>query len=389
MKHVFLRMLIIPVFLFTAAISYSVDVSAGAVPLIDAEESNDALNWVHGFYAFGSFGQRDMIPQMDSVSFGWSVMQWSEESGIRLNTSPSGGNQMRVPDGYALIAALPRENDTRANLNVFMDTSTGLGELLASKENRSASVKEILTELSRTYSGIGRSPYDGVTINFEGLRGKESQADFTAFLVELRAGLSDFHTLYVTVHPATTDGKYFDGYNYREIGRLADKVILLAHDYHPRSMEGFLGTAWQRNAALTPIAEIHHALEAITCPETGVEDLEKIAIAFSFPNVGWFVDKQGLLVSPTPITVSNETVMQRMAQPDTYFGWSETHKNPYIIYTTEKDEYVFLWYEDSRSVAEKIKLARSFGVTGASVWRLGIIPNNNEWDVWGNFARKD
>ena len=33
------------------------------------------LSWVHGFYAFGSFEQRRLIRDMDSVSFGWSVME--------------------------------------------------------------------------------------------------------------------------------------------------------------------------------------------------------------------------------------------------------------------------------------------------------------------------
>jgi spore germination protein YaaH len=77
----------------------------------------------------------------------------------------------------------------------------------------------------------------------------------------------------------------------------------------------------------------------------------------------------------------------RKSQPDTYFGWSETFRNPFLIYTAEYGQRVFLWYENSRSVAEKLSLARHFGITGASVWRLGIIPNTHNWDVWENFAR--
>jgi len=76
-----------------------------------------------------------------------------------------------------------------------------------------------------------------------------------------------------------------------------------------------------------------------------------------------------------------------MAQPDTIFGWSETYRNPYIIYTTENGKRVFLWHQDSRSVAEKLRAANSFDITGASVWRMGIIPNEPTWDVWKNFSR--
>jgi hypothetical protein len=346
------------------------------------------LTWVHGFYAFASFGQRALIHDMDSVSFGWSVMEWDEENGAKLNTSVPGGNEWRIPEGYELIANYPRANGARTNLNVFMDTSGGLNGLIACENSRSKAVTAIISELTRVYEGIGRSPFDGVTINFEGLRGESAKAEFTAFLAELSGYLrANGLTLYVTVHPATVDGIYFDGYDYRAIGNLADRVILMTHDYHPRSMEGFVGTEWQLHAALTPIAEIRRALEAITDPLTGVEDRNKIAIAFSFQNIGWFVDENNRVLSPNPVAVSMEAVQTRMAQPDTFFGWSETYRNPYIVYNTENGERVFLWYQNSQSVAEKLQLARQFGVIGASLWRIGIIPNESDWDVWENFTR--
>lgn len=346
------------------------------------------LDWVHGFYAFGSFSQRELIHDMDSVSFGWSAMEWDEENGPWLNTTALGGNVWHIPEGYELIADYPRMHGVRAHLNVFMDTSGGLNYLLACEVSRSTAVQAILAETTRIYAGIGRSPFDGVTINFEGLRGERPRAEFTAFLTELEAALRLYDlTLYVTVHPPTIDGIYFDGYDFREIGRLADRVILMVHDYHPRSLEGFLGTQWQRHAALTPIAEVHKALSAITDPYTGIEyeNKSKIAIGLSFHNIGWFVDYADRAVSPTPIAVAKEVVIARMAQPDTIFGWSEFYRNPYIIYTTENNERVFLWYENNQSIYEKLALARHFGITGASVWRMGIIPNVYGWDVWENF----
>jgi len=350
--------------------------------------TSHSLTWVHGFYAFASFGQRALIHDMDSVSFGWSVMEWNEEKRAILNTSALGGNEWRIPEGYELIANYPRANGARTNLNVFMDTSIGLNGLITCENSRSEAVTAIITELTRDYDGIGQNPFDGVTINFEGLRGESAKTDFTAFLTELSVHLrTNGQTLYVTVHPATVDGIYFDGYDYRAIGNLADRVILMTHDYHSRSMEGFVGTEWQLHAALTPIEEIRRALESITDPETGVEDRNKIAMAFSFQNVGWFIDENNKVSSPNPIIVSTETVLTRMAQHDTVFGWSETYRNPYIIYTTENNERVFLWYQNSQSVAEKLQLARQFGITGASVWRMGIIPNEPDWDVWENFTK--
>jgi len=340
------------------------------------------LEWLHGFYAFSSYSQRGFIDNMDAVSFGWSKMEWDAANGATLNTSSQGGNLWRIPDSYELITEYLAGRGVNAHLCVFMDTSGGLKELLDNEAARDAAATAIFEEATRVYDAIGRSPYDGVTIDFEGLRGAESKAQYTAFVRTLAGGLKPRGlSLYVTVHPVTADGVYFDGYDYREIGRLADKVILMAHDYQPTSLAGFVGTDWQKNAALTPMASVYKALKAVTAADSGVEDRSKVALALSFNNVGWVIDDNDKVVSPSPVMPSMETVYRRMNQPDTVFGWSEIYRNPYITYINDDGERIFLWYEDSRSIAEKLDLARLFGVTGASVWRLGTIPNNELWDV--------
>lgn len=350
---------------------------------------NAPLHWIHGFYAFASFHQRDLIRDMHAISFGWSQMEWNEETGARLNTTAQNNNPWVIPSGYELIANFPRENNATTNLSVFMDTTMGLDNLIASESSRRQAIDAILQEATRIYEAIGRSPFDGVTINFEGLRGETAKNNFSAFLVALEYRLRAANlSLYVTVHPQTIDGIYFDGYDIRLIGELADRVILMAHDYHPRSMDGFIGTHWHRNAAITPIAEVYRALKAITHPTTGVSDHSKIAIAFNFANIGWFVDEQEMLAAISPVAVAPEVVITRKRQTDTRHGWSETFRNPYMVYTTEDGERVFLWFENDRSVEEKLNLARLFGITGASVWRIGIVPNEFDWDVWGAFTRR-
>ena len=339
------------------------------------EKLKAKIEWNHGFYALSSYNQREVIANMNAVTFGWSAMEWSADRGVLLNTSASGGNQWRIPDSYELIADTPRQHNATANLGVFMDAAMGLASMLQDATARHDAINEIVQEATRAYSEIGRSPYNGVTIDFEGLRAA-SKNNFTAFLTELSAALHDNNrTLFVAVQPATIDGVYFDGYDYREIGKLADKIILMAYNYHPLSMDGFIGTEWEKNAALTPIAEIYQALKSITDPTTGVEDKGKIALGISYANVGWKIDDNDKVVDSKPVSPSLETVNTRMSQPDTIFGWSESYRNPYIIYKTENGERIFLWYENSRSVEEKLALARFFGVTGASIWRIGIIPS--------------
>ena len=67
-----------------------------------------------------------------------------------------------------------------------------------------------------------------------------------------------------------------------------------------------------------------------------------------------------------------------MGQKDTRRTWDAESFNPYIEYTVDDGRHYKLWYEDTQSVAAKLQLARMFGITGVSVWRLGTIPDRAE-----------
>ena len=72
----------------------------------------------------------------------------------------------------------------------------------------------------------------------------------------------------------------------------------------------------------------------------------------------------------------------RLAQPDTVVTYSEKYRNPYAVYTTEDGSRYKVWYEDAQSVADKLQLARMFGITGVPLWRVGTIPASSGYDVW-------
>ena len=126
-----------------------------------------------------------------------------------------------------------------------MDTSDGVKDMLLSADKRKSAIDAIMAELNKTYESLGKNPYSGVTIDFEGLKGADVKQGFNTFLTDLSAQLkAQNKTLYVTVQPALSTGAYYDGFDYRTIGQLADKVILMAHDYNPTSLDGYTGTEW-------------------------------------------------------------------------------------------------------------------------------------------------
>ncbi len=352
-------------------------------------------DWVHGFYAISSYPQRELTRDMDAVSVGWSRMSFDAERGAYLNTTTENNNEWNIPMAYEDIISYFKNNSTKTHLNVHMDASTIVttasgsntsicSVILLDGAKRTQAVDAILDEVTKDYSAIGYNPYSGVTINFEGMKGGALKEGFNSFLKELSEALNSINkTLYVTVQPVTSDGVYFDAYDYRRIGELADKVILMAHNYYETTMpENLLGSAYHRNTPVTPFASVYYSLRAITDKNTGVQDTSKIALAVSFSSVGWRIRDSKLVdtasVSPTPSTIYSRL------KGGAEMGYSETYRNPYINYKTEDGTEIFLWYEDERSVNDKLQLAKLFGVDGASFWRLGLIPNYADEGLYYN-----
>ena len=218
------------------------------------EKLHRKTEFSHGFYAISSYSQMDLAEELDAVSAGWSRMTWDGERAL-LATTSAHGNEFSVPAGYQEVAETLAGKGVCLNLSVFMD-GKDLGALLSSKQGRAQAVEQIANELTVSYKALGRNPYGGVTIDFEGL-GRSSAADFSAFLTELSRQVRDLDkTLYVCVPPPSSAG----GYDLKTIGALADKVILMAHDYDARSLSGYVGSDAHQDQATVPLGRVYQAL---------------------------------------------------------------------------------------------------------------------------------
>ncbi len=339
------------------------------------------LQWLHGVYAISSYGQKDLIPRLNALSFGWSQLQYAPETGVYLNTTTSGNNEYAVPAGSAEVVQLAEGSGIPANLNVIMATnqqvvlpdgtlSNPCREILLDASRRSQAISQIMTELT------GVNNYAGVTVDFEGMKGPELKQGLNLFLQELRGETAKAgKLLYVCVPPVTSDGVYFDAYDYRTLGQYADKVILMAHDYQATSLTPALMQAGFTTTPLTPIPDIYYALAAITDKQTGVEDTGKIVLALSMGSVEWAL-KDGAVINERAFRPAPASIYNRLNSPGTTLNYSDKYQNPYATFRDEAEgaDYI-LWYEDARSVETKVKLARMFGINSVSLWRLGLIPN--------------
>lgn len=373
----------------TSAATFAPDATAtraqaAAMLLRIYEKQSREVEWAHAYYAISSYSQLSLGTAADAVTLGWSRMTWDGSEAL-LATTTNKSYEYYIPSGYQEVVTTLEDNGVKLHLGVFMDLSNGITDLLSSSQGREEAAEQIMTELTVSYKALGRNPYSGVTIDFEGLRAADKE-NFTSFLQALSTRLKpEEKTLYVCVSPVLKTGAYYDGYDYRAIGEMADKVILMAYDYDARSLEGFAGTEFYKTAAPAPIDQIYDALRAITNDETGITDESKVVLGYSCKNVAWEIDENGKLLTETPVYPNNATVCQRLTQADTIHGWSDTYGMPYAVYTVDGKQY-FLWYEDARSIALKADTAKLFGMDGVSFWRLGTIPDYEGW-CWTEFLK--
>ena len=328
------------------------------------EKLHQQTDFRHGFLPADA--QINSETQMDAVSLEWGRMTWSATSARLLTT---------IPNDYKSVVETLDGCGAKLHLSVFMGASDGVWELLAdeNKSARTQAIQQILHELTASYSALGRNPYSGVTIDFEGLHQEQADA-FVAFLSELKDALSPIGKgLYVCVEPYVSDGHWDDGYDCRAIAAVADKLILMAYGYGTENLNNFLGTEAYQNEAPAPADKVCLSLLHLAA---AVPDMSRTLLGVRFRPTAWKIGANEKLISGAPVSVSSDALEQYLRFPGVRTAWSFEERTPYAIYDASAGERYFVWYENAKSVRKKAEIARLLGVTGVSYSPLGDIPSD-------------
>jgi len=373
------------------------------------ERLKSPIKELHGFYAIRSANQMDLIPDLNSVGFGWSRLEYDTQSKkIILNTTRQNNNEFAIPSGFTQPLNIANANNVSTQLMVFASnntiftTETGLNArlveyIISNVEVRNQVIKSIVEQINATTVGDITVSFDGVVIDFEDMKGEFLRQSYNLFLSELKHELEKTNKLlFVSVHPARRTGQsYYDGYDFKKIGEIADKVILMTHDYYAKKLTDAEMQNGYTTTPLSPIDEIYYALRAITDTDSGIQDLSKILVQVSFDSVQWKL-RNGIIINRYPYNPSYEAIHQRLLMDEATIHYSNRNQNPYAIFYDSRDNTDnILWYEDSRSIQAKMDLIKMFGIQGISLWRLGNIPDYEEQsskniylDVWQQILRE-
>jgi internalin A len=375
----------------------------------DSTASGQRGGELHAFYpstAVFSDQMKKYIDEVDSLSFAWSRID-SEEPGT-LNTvkGKNGNTGFYYPADYMLPVEYAKSEGKTIQLNVYMDRSDCI-RLLPYPEMHAVMIKAIMDSLqTEIVSGTGIT-YDGTVIDFEGLRDTDSQGKqllyegkpistyFLEFLTELKAELSlQNKKLYVAVN----SGLNYDGYDYGDILDIADRVILMAHDYEPleklqkQQVEQYTGyDALEPVYSMAPIQLVRQALNEMSENASDASEMSKLWLQITFDSAQWQFDVKNAegFQSLSKETLSREgrvtplykSIKDRVDNKDGKgqnigYGYNQELQTPYLQYYNSADKsWNVILYEDSLSIGAKMDLADAYGLGGISLWSLANVPD--------------
>ncbi len=196
--------------------------------------------------------------------------------------------------------------------------------------------------------------FDGVQIDFEAVARDDAGA-FHDFLRALRAALPAEKTLSIAV-PARTK-TIADAWEYARIATIVDRMVIMAYDEH-----------WSTSAP-GPVASPAWCASVADFAKTAIPP-GKIIMGLPLYGRAW-QDKQ------LARALRFENVQDLVGETGSEVGYaSET--GPSFTYT--ETVVVSVFYEDVRSLGEKLGLYAARGIPAVSFWRVGQGPP----EVWGS-----
>lgn len=227
-------------------------------------------------------GNTDIV---SNVALGWYSL---DSSGDLLTRSTTGWQR---PEGWQDVLEALDEYGLQTEMVIHMtDSGAAIRNLLADENACNRAVNDITREASR---------YDAVNLDLEGLGYQDTpedltkvRSDFTRF-VSLLAGQLDGKgkDLVLSLHAPNSAYK---GYDYGALGKLADRIIVMAYDYGPVPEPDDLVTQAVESALVSVPAE--KLVLGISIPGENLNSIEhKIGIARRFGLQGVAMWRLGLI----------------------------------------------------------------------------------------------
>lgn len=196
--------------------------------------------------------------------------------------------------------------------------------------------------------------FDGVQLDFESVRPGDRN-NFHQFVRLLKKRIGS-RTLSLAI-PARTRTLKRDAYAYRELSAIADKLVIMAYDEH-----------WSTSAA-GPVASLEWCNRVSAYASANIPQ-NKLVMGLPFYGRAWQKKRHNRAYGFSGIERLRDN------KDLTSNGYNDK-EGPFFSY--EERVEVDVYYDNERSIYNKLLTYHNRGVEAVAFWRIGLGPDN----IWG------
>jgi spore germination protein len=268
------------------------------------------------------------------------------------------GEILRVNDSRILTAA--READTKILLSLSLITDSGRFD----NPNLSRFMTDRIYQdvvLDNMLALIKEKNADGMDLDMEYIP-PEYKLEFISMIRNAATLLHNSgYVLSVALAPKTSaeqTGLLYEAHDYRAIGEIADFLFLMTYEW---------GYKYGPPMAVAPLPNVRRVLEyALT-------EIPPKKIILGIPNYGYDWPLPYIRDITAAETISNIEAIDRSIRMGAEIEFDERAASPFYNYP-ERGALIphnhIVWFEDVRSVMEKMDLAAENGILGIGYWNV-------------------
>lgn len=296
-----------------------------------------------------------------------------------------------------------KENGTLIVPTIMWSDTTAIHAILSDSSARTAHVKRIV-------SLVKSGRYDGIDIDYEGKKA-ETKDSYSAFLKELKTALGEKLLSCTTEARTPPESLYLPGKtptplnyanDYVAIHEYCDRVNIMAYDQQRADIKL---NATRQGSPYYPVADLAWVRKVIELTQKTI-DPNKIVLALATygrevevtvaPNWYkgysqlWSVSEEYALdtaekygVTPTR-NAGGELSFSYVPEDSPYEGLF-TDAASALAYANKTGKTVtvnMVWWSDAGAVAEKVALAKEFGLKGISLFKIDGGEDQDIWDIF-------
>jgi len=199
---------------------------------------------------------------------------------------------------------------------------------------------------------------------------ESTQQQYTVFIKEVKKGIdtNNLGTLTVEVPPISLVASRL--INTEEIGKIADYLILMAYDFH-----------YSGSYLAGPVAPIggegkvrEYDINTALKETLKVAPPQKVILGIPLYGYEWETinNRPGAPTIPGGSATASTRRIDELLKSciNCVKGYDELAQQPYIIFK-DSDDYHQIYYEDEKSIQEKLKLAKEYKIAGVALWAIG------------------